>query len=119
MAKLIYATNMSLDGYIEDEGGAFDFGPLDDEMFASYTDLLRSVGTFLYGRRLYEVDGRLGNQRRPRRAVRPHGRLRESLASSEQSRLLDNPGRGANRKNPARTPLRPCVGTRHEGFGYR
>ncbi len=55
MAELIYATNVSLDGYIEDEGGAFDFGPLDDDMFASYTDLLRSVGTFLYGRRLYEA----------------------------------------------------------------
>jgi dihydrofolate reductase len=55
MARLIYVTNVSLDGYIEDEGGAFDFGPVDDDVFASYTDLLRSVGTFLYGRRLYEA----------------------------------------------------------------
>ena len=55
MAKLIYATNVSLDGYIEDERGAFDWFPVDDEVFVSYTDLLRSVGTFLYGRRLYEV----------------------------------------------------------------
>jgi dihydrofolate reductase len=54
MAKLIYATNVSLDGYIEDERGAYDFGPLDDDVFASYTDLVRSVGMFLYGRRLYE-----------------------------------------------------------------
>ena len=54
MAKLIYATNVSLDGYIEDERGAFDFGPPDDDLYASYTDLLRPVGTFLYGRRLYE-----------------------------------------------------------------
>ena len=54
MARLIYATNVSLDGYIEDERGAFDFGPLDDDLFASYTDLLRSADTFLYGRRLYE-----------------------------------------------------------------
>ena len=52
MAKLIYATNVSLDGYIEDEGGGIDMGPLDDDVFASYTDLLRSVGAFLYGRRL-------------------------------------------------------------------
>ena len=51
MAKLIYVTNVSLDGYIEDERGAFDFGMTDDDLFASYTDLLRSVGTFLYGRR--------------------------------------------------------------------
>ena len=55
MAKLIYVTNVSLDGYIEDERGAFDFGMTDDDLFASYTDLLRSVGTFLYGRRLYEA----------------------------------------------------------------
>ena len=118
MAKLIYATNVSLDGYIEDERGAYDLGPLDDDVFASYTDLLRSVGTFLYGRRLYETMA-VWETNAALAAVRPHGRLRDSLASSEQSRLLDNPGRGANRKNPARTPLRPCVGTRHEGFGYK
>jgi dihydrofolate reductase len=55
MATLIYVTNVSLDGYIEDERGAFDFGTPDDDVFASTTDLLRSVGTFLYGRRLYET----------------------------------------------------------------
>lgn len=55
MAKLIYVTNVSLDGYIEDERGAFDLFPPDDEVFAFTTDLLRSVGTFLYGRRLYET----------------------------------------------------------------
>ena len=55
MARLIYATNVSLDGYIEDERGVFDLFPPDDDVFASTTDLLRSVGTFLYGRRLYET----------------------------------------------------------------
>ena len=55
MAKLIYVTNVSLDGYIEDERGAFDWFPLDDEVFAFTTELIRSVGTFLYGRRLYEA----------------------------------------------------------------
>src|SRR4030095_1115067 len=55
MAKLIYVTNVSLDGYIEDGRGAFDWFPIDDEYFAFTTDLLRSVGTFLYGRRLYEA----------------------------------------------------------------
>src|SRR3954464_8549174 len=54
MTKLIYLTNVSLDGYIEDERGAFDWFPPDDEVFAFTTDLLRSVGTLLYGRRLYE-----------------------------------------------------------------
>ena len=55
MAKLIYLTNVSLDGCIEDDRGAFDLFPPDDEVFAFTTDLLRSVGTFLYGRRLYET----------------------------------------------------------------
>lgn len=45
MAKLIYVTNVSLDGYIEDEHGAFDLYTPDDDVFASTTDLLRSVGT--------------------------------------------------------------------------
>jgi len=55
MAKLIYVTNVSLDGYIEDESGDFDFGGPDDDVFAYTTDLVRSVGTFFYGRRLYET----------------------------------------------------------------
>ncbi|MFB9360557.1 dihydrofolate reductase family protein [Actinoplanes nipponensis] len=55
MGKLIYVTNVSLDGYIKDGNGAFDWLPVDDEVFAFTTDLLRSVGTFLYGRRLYEA----------------------------------------------------------------
>lgn len=55
MAELIYVTNMSLDGYIEDEHGAFDLFAPDDEVFAATTEILRSAGTFLYGRRLYET----------------------------------------------------------------
>lgn len=55
MAKLVYLTNASLDGYIEDPHGAFDWAPPDDDVFAAQTALLRSFGTFLYGRRLYET----------------------------------------------------------------
>lgn len=55
MTKLIYVNNMSLDGYIEDRRGAFDFLPVDPEVFRSHTDLMQSAGTFLYGRRLYET----------------------------------------------------------------
>ena len=55
MAKLIYLTNVSLDGYIEDDRGALDWAPPDDSVFAATTDLIRGVGTFLYGRRLYET----------------------------------------------------------------
>ena len=55
MAKLIYASNMSVDGCTEDEGGAFDWAPPDDEVFASITELMGSAGTYLYGRRMYET----------------------------------------------------------------
>ncbi len=55
MAKLIYASNMSLDGCTEDEHGAFDWAPPDDDVFAFITALMRSAGTYLYGRRMYET----------------------------------------------------------------
>lgn len=55
MARLIYASNMSLDGCTEDDRGAFDWAPPDDRVFASITELMRSAGTYLYGRRMYET----------------------------------------------------------------
>lgn len=55
MGKLTYINNVSLDGCIEDRHGGFDFGPVDDDLLAVYIDLLRTVETFLYGRRLYET----------------------------------------------------------------
>ena len=55
MAKLIYVSNVSLDGYIEDEHGSLDWAAPDDELFAFITDLVRPVGTYLYGRRMYDT----------------------------------------------------------------
>jgi dihydrofolate reductase len=55
MAKLIYFAIASLDGYINDEGGGFDWAAPDDEVHAFVNDLERGVGTYLYGRRMYEV----------------------------------------------------------------
>jgi dihydrofolate reductase len=55
MGKLIYVTNMSLDGFIEDEHGNFDWTEPNDELFAFITELVRPLGTHLYGRRLYEA----------------------------------------------------------------
>jgi dihydrofolate reductase len=53
LSKLIYITNVSLDGYIEDETGAFDFeNP--EQIHPLVIELLQPVGTYLYGRRLYE-----------------------------------------------------------------
>ncbi len=55
MAKLIYVTNVSLDGYIEDANGSFEWTAPSDEFFSFITDIVRPVGTYLYGRRLYET----------------------------------------------------------------
>jgi dihydrofolate reductase len=55
MAKLLYVMNASLDGYIADEDGTFDWGEPGEEYYSFINDLLRPVGTYLYGRRLYEL----------------------------------------------------------------
>jgi dihydrofolate reductase len=55
MGKLIYAAITSLDGYIEDEDAKFDWAEPDEEVHAFVNDLERPVGTYLYGRRMYEV----------------------------------------------------------------
>lgn len=55
MAKLIYVTNTSLDGYIEDRDGGIDWGPPDEEYFSFINEVERSVGAYLYGRRMYET----------------------------------------------------------------
>ena len=55
MGKLIYAANTSLDGYLEDETGAFDFSVPDEEVHAFWNERERSIGTSLYGRRMYET----------------------------------------------------------------
>jgi dihydrofolate reductase len=55
MASLIYAISASLDGYIADENGNFDWANPSDDAHAFFNDLQRSVGTFLCGRRMYET----------------------------------------------------------------
>jgi dihydrofolate reductase len=55
MAKLIYSAIMSLDGYVADEDGNFDWAASDEEVHTFVNDLERPVGTYLYGRRMYDV----------------------------------------------------------------
>lgn len=55
MGKLIYSAITSLDGYVADENGNFDWSVPDEDVHAAVNDLMRTVGTQLYGRRLYEV----------------------------------------------------------------
>ncbi|MET0932164.1 MAG: dihydrofolate reductase family protein [Mycetocola sp.] len=55
MGRLIYSGIVSLDGYINDTAGNFDWAAPDEEVHAFVNDLERSAGTYLYGRRMYEV----------------------------------------------------------------
>ena len=55
MAKLIFAAITSLDGYVEDAEGKFDWAAPDEEVLAFVNDLERPIGTYLYGRRMYET----------------------------------------------------------------
>lgn len=55
MAQLIYSAIMSLDGYIADENGNFDWAEPGEEVHAFVNDLERPIGTHLYGRRMYDV----------------------------------------------------------------
>ena len=55
MAKLVYSAIASLDGYIADENGNFDWAVPDEEVLAFVNDLERPLGTYLYGRRMYEM----------------------------------------------------------------
>ncbi len=55
MGKLIYSAIASLDGYVEDETGDFRWAAPDEEVFGFINDLERPIGTYLYGRRMYET----------------------------------------------------------------
>ncbi len=55
MAKLIYSAIGSLDGYVEDASGKFEWAAPDEEVHAFVNELERPVGTYLYGRRMYET----------------------------------------------------------------
>ena len=54
MANLIYIANTSLDGYTEDTAGNFDWSTPEEDYFRFITNLVRPLGTHLYGRRMYQ-----------------------------------------------------------------
>jgi dihydrofolate reductase len=55
MGRLLYTAIASLDGYVEDQEGKFDWAAPDEELHSFVNDMERPVGTYLYGRRMYET----------------------------------------------------------------
>jgi hypothetical protein len=121
MAALIYSAIASLDGYIEDKDANFDQAEPDEEVHASVNDLERPIGTYLYGRRMYETmvyweappdaaekpsrrscrsSRRSG--RRPTRSSTPRrcGRHRAQGPGSSGSSTLSRSGGGGKRSLP-------------------
>jgi dihydrofolate reductase len=95
MAKLLYGTLASLDGYVADASGGFDWAAPDEETHAAVNDLVRSVGTFLCGRRMYEVlrywdDPALSDD--PSEVIRDFAAIWRAADKIVYSRTLDRAG---------------------------
>ena len=65
MKRIVYAFNMSLDGYIEDRNGGIEWTEPDEEVHRYYNDFSRRFGTEVYGRRLWETMSSFWPDRRP------------------------------------------------------
>jgi dihydrofolate reductase len=106
MAKLIFSAITSLDGYVEDERGNYDWAAPDEEMHSFVNDLERPVGTYLYGRRMYETmvywetAQALADQP-------PCAGVHGDMTESRQDRLLQVAGHCVKRQNPHRAQVRP------------
>ena len=100
MGRLVYSAIASLDGYVADADGDFDWAAPDEEVHAFVNDLERPIGTYLYGRRMYEMMV-VWETIDDRRRAAGDARLRRDLARGRQGRLLAHARRGRD----ARTRL--------------
>jgi dihydrofolate reductase len=109
MAKLIYAAISSLDGYVADAQGNFDWSMPSDEVHRFVNNLQRGIGTYLSGRRMYEV------MRYWKTASTGNGEpsagqeFAKIWAGNRQDHLLQEPGRGVHREDQAEPRIRPGV----------
>ena len=90
MGKLIYSAIASLDGYVEDRDGRFDWARPDAELHAFVNDLERPVGTYLYGRRMYETMAAWETMDDPAPAMRDYAQLWRAADKVVYSRTLDS-----------------------------
>ncbi len=117
MAKLIYSAIMSLDGYVADEDGNFDWAEPDEEVHSFVNDLERRVGTYLYGRRMYDVMVAWESPDIVADQLALHARLRGDMEGGRQGRVLHDAGAGIKRQDASRARLRPRSDPADEGDG--
>jgi dihydrofolate reductase len=107
VAKLIYSTLASLDGYTEDEDGKFDWAKPDEEVHSFFNDLERPVGTHLYGRRMYETmvcwEGREAVEGQPP-YIRDFAEIWRAADKVVYSRTLEKPASARTRIEPSFDP---------------
>ena len=99
-ARLVYSALCSLDGYVEDAEGKFDWAAPDEELHQFVNDLERPVGTYLYGRRMYETmavweTDEMGASGSP--AVRDYARIWRDAEKVVYSRTLEEPSSARTR----------------------
>jgi hypothetical protein len=119
VGNLIYSAIASLDGYIEDAEGRFDWAAPSEEVHAFVNELERPIGTYLYGRRMYETMVFWENPPELAEAADGRAGLRADLASGGQDRLQQDVGDGDERKNVDRARIRRRCGSRVEGDDNR
>jgi hypothetical protein len=116
MAELIYSAITSLDGYVADEDGNFDWAEPDEEVH-TFVKRPRAADRHLPLRApAVRGDGRLGDDQ-PRRPAILHSGLRGDLASGRQDRLFRDAGGGIERQHADRARLRPSRGSANESGG--
>ncbi len=116
VAKLVYSAITSVDGYLADDAGKFDWAMPDEEVHTFVNDLERGVGTYLYGRRMYET-------MRYWEAIDPVGERDPARAGDfaaiwqrcRQGRVLEDARRGLECQDAGRAGLRPGRGAADEG----
>jgi hypothetical protein len=104
--SLIYSMHVSVDGYVEDEHGRFGFTAHDEEVNPYINQLTSSVGTYLYGRRMYEAMVYLGDCAHGSQPAPVFARLDAAMAGNREDRLLQNPRRAAQRANSDQARVR-------------
>jgi dihydrofolate reductase len=104
MAKLIYSAIASLDGFVEDEHGGFGWAKPDHELHAFVNDLERPIGTYLYGRRMYETMVYWETDGDSDAVARDYASIWRSAEKVVYSRTLQAPSSAKTRVEPSFEP---------------